>query len=290
MNIDKCINEYDKPIYYTYYDLYRNMNDIIYNYDNNIVKTYMDILLSQIQFLSTINIKKICNTYSNRMVHILYIGSSKAYHFNILNNLYKNLTNIQWYFYDIIDPCINVERISYNIFFNRKLFTEDDIDQFKNKNPLILIYDYTDNSNIKELLYHYNMQNNIIFYLMPMHALLKFEYIPANRWNNIFNDYDYISTGIKHLPIIKSLHTRNHVDNKNVLTLTFDKHESENYYEKMHYYNNCSGYNDIYNDISGYILKKSNMYNCNDNAYNILKFYENQISMNINEDINFRSI
>ncbi|AAG02821.1 putative poly(A) polymerase small subunit [Betaentomopoxvirus amoorei] len=288
MDVNKYIYEYNKPLYYTYYDLCRNMNDVIYDYNNNTIKKYMDILLSQIQFLSNINIKKICNN-TNGIVNILYIGSSKAYHFNILNELYKNLTNIQWYFYDIIDPCISVERLSYNIIFNRKLFTEDDIIDFKDKYPLILIYDYDDKSNVRDLLYHYNMQNNIIIYLNPTYSLLKFKYMPINKWNNSFNDYEYISTGIKYLPTIKSLHTRNIIDNKNIMTLTFDEIESENYYEKMNYYNNCSGYNDIYNNISGYILNKSNLYDNNNSAYNILKIYEKNIINTINEDKIFRS-
>ncbi|CCU55423.1 poly(A) polymerase small subunit VP39 [Adoxophyes honmai entomopoxvirus 'L'] len=286
--MDKNIYDYNKPTYYTYHDLCRNMSDIIYRYDNNIINTYMDILLSQIQFLSTINIQKICNDYG--IVHILYVGSSKAYHFNILNDLYKNLTNIQWYFYDAIDPCINVERLSYNIIFNRKIFSEDDIKFFKDKYPLILIYDYSENSNVAELLYHFNMQNNIILYLSPMYSLLKFKYISSDDWRNNVNKYEYISTGVRHLPIIKSLHTRNIIDDKNILMLYFDKDESKNYHEKMHYYNNCSGYDNIYNDISGYILKKSNLYNCDDKINNILQIYENSINNNIKDDIKFRTI
>ncbi|CCU56366.1 poly(A) polymerase small subunit VP39 [Mythimna separata entomopoxvirus 'L'] len=285
--MEKYIYQYSKPEYYTYYDLCRNMNDIIYDYNNNTLHVYMDILLSQIQFLSNININKISNT--NGIVNILYIGSSKAYHFNILNNLYKNLTNIQWYFYDIIDPCVSVEGRSYNIIYNRKIFSEDDIKLFKDMYPLILIYDYPDTINTRELLYHYNMQNNIILYLMPLYALLKFKYIPNDRWNTYIESNEYISTGIKYLPIIKSLHTRNHVDDKNIITLTFDRNESNNYYEKMHYYNNCSGYKNIYNDISGYILNKSELYDLNTSANKILATYEEEILNNIKYDINFRN-
>jgi hypothetical protein len=284
---NKLLCEYiDKPNPFLLSDIQRKIkSDHCYTI-NSVTETYLELFLSIVEFFNNCNINYLSS--NNATVYILYIGSSKGYHLPLLFEYYKNLSNIRWYLYDIDNVCISVDKISYNVDIHKKIVDNEEILKFKHTSPLLFIHDFDHNINVSELLKYIDLQNKIIVYLSPLYSFTKFKYPKKNNWIINIDKYEYISTGIKYLPIIKADYVRCFINNKNLLTLKFDKLESNNYYKQLNYYNTCIISDNVYNyNIIGYMLFKSKLFDDKlilEDIINILKY---QLINIINSDYNF---
>ncbi|AAC97833.1 ORF MSV041 putative poly(A) polymerase small subunit PAP-S homolog (vaccinia J3R), similar to GB:L22579 [Melanoplus sanguinipes entomopoxvirus] len=292
MSIYMKINDFKKPNVL----IFDNINNQLKYKPNNVSNKHpgqLKLLMTELQFFNNCNIDALNS--KDRPIYVLYIGSGRGYHLIKLLDLYKDY-NIKWYFYDPSGHCISLERMSQYVSINNDYFTEKNINEFKNKKPLLFISDIrsTDGSEprTKNLIDDYKIQNNIVLNLRPLYSLLKFRYpfpddFPPEIENEVYVD------GIKFLQPFcgpQSTEMRIFVSEQNIILKNFSKEESILFEEKMYYYNKnyrIINKNDIL--IAGFILKSTNKFD-NMKYIDIIKSLENSINNQIREDISFNKL
>jgi hypothetical protein len=186
----------DKPKHYTlndikYYLKYtvKKHHEYYYNFKK---QGQLKLFLNEIRFL-TEDIE-IQNFDKEDKFIILYIGSGKGYHILSLIKLYEKY-NIKWILYDPAGHCTDLYKYRdinpTKLEINDTYFLEKDIENFiiPDNYKFIFISDIRslDNDakepNTNNLLFDYNIQNNILSKLRPDFSLIKFRMPFPDQWD-----------------------------------------------------------------------------------------------------------
>lgn len=274
----------DKPKYYNVKDIKyfmkyvpkKQISEYYYKYKK---QGQLKLLLNEIRFLTeSIEIQ---NFEKDKFI-ILYIGSGKGYHIKTLINLY-NKYNIKWILYDPEGHCDDLYKYRdenpNKIEINDTYFLENDINDFiiPYDHKFIFISDIRSveknkpEPTTKNLLFDYNIQNNILSKLKPDFSLLKFRMPFQDQWDN--NDIFYKPVGEEYIQafsknsstefriFLNSIQTYQRISKKRYLI---------EYEEKFSWYNNnCRFINKTDLIIAIHIL---NLYNKveNKNVFNTI--------------------
>lgn len=236
-------------------------------YPNIKMAGQMKLLLNEIRLLSgDIEIHK----FKQEQLLILYIGSGKGYHIPTLIQLYQHYNNINWHFYDPNGHCKKLYDLAAkkkNISIFDEYFTNETLNLYKNiTQKLIFISDIRsvdDNKTepqTKNLLFDYDLQNNILKKLNPMFSLIKFRMPFPDDWNNTLCflkpvGQEYIQAFSKS----SSTEFRIFLNSTFIFETITSVDQLKEYEEKLFWYNHCYRYkydNDLV--IANYIL---NLYN-----------------------------
>lgn len=225
-----------------YNDKYKNKNY------KNIHYGQLKLLLNEFRFLNGIDIVEYSK--NKEEINLLYIGSGKGFHIPILiNSLKANINNnINWFFYDPNGHCKTLENWNngININIRNKLFTENDIIHFKNKNNIIFISDIRTSSGkeptISNLLYDYQLQNYILEELKPDYSNLKCRYpFPDNEWFTSYGtDFKFkFPIGVEYIQSFTPLYSSELrlLLRKEFIYKDVDTEVIQEYEEKMFWYN-----------------------------------------------------
>lgn len=189
----------NKPDIYT-------VDDIPYSspYSDKEIKGYgyrikmqgqLKLLINEIRFL-TEDIE--IHNMKDKEFTIVYIGSGKGFHIPFLIKLYEKY-NINWVFFDPNGHCDKLyefQKLSdKNITIRDELFLDNNIEEFRNVENLILISDIRSTQSTRDnlldidpktqdLLNDYKIQNNFLKELKPMFSLLKFRLPFPDDWKD----------------------------------------------------------------------------------------------------------
>lgn len=144
---------------------------------NGFVSGQIKLLLNEIFFLDEcikIHEKK------NMAFNILYIGSGKGYHIPLLIDMFSSY-KINWHLFDPNKHCKKLYMLKKsikNLFITDDYFREEDIENYKLKENLLLISDFRTFTNEspteEELVNDIQLQNNFLKKLNPLFSLLKY--------------------------------------------------------------------------------------------------------------------
>jgi hypothetical protein len=138
----------------------------------------LKLLLSELEFLSIINIKNLCKKY--KKITILYVGCSPFNHGVAMLNFYSKYP-IQWVLVDprpINPKCTKFPKVNFIQSLMDQKLCEEINSKYKN---IILISDIRfsgDDTDIKtkDIIRDQNLHNNFIKILKPLYSFLKFRY------------------------------------------------------------------------------------------------------------------
>lgn len=272
-----------KPPYYYINDIkylakYKPNNQMDYYYKFK-KQGQLKLFLNEIRFLTeSIEIQ---NFAKDKFI-LLYIGSGKGYHILSLIKLYEKY-NIKWILYDPNGHCKDLYNYRDNnptkLIINDTYFLDDNIKEFvvPDQTKFIFISDIRSvdpnksEPTTKNLLFDYNIQNNILSKLNPDFSLIKFRLPFPDQWDKTQVFYkpvgeEYIQAFTKNTStefriFINSTITYQRISKPYILT---------NYEEKFSWYNNnCRFIKKTDLQIAIHIL---NLYNKieNKNVYNIV--------------------
>lgn len=284
MPIDK-----NKPEYYfvddiKYYLKYQPKLHNEHRYYSFAKQGQLKLLLNEIRFL-TEDVE--IHNFINQKFIILYIGSGKGYHIPPLIKLYEKY-NIKWILYDPNGHCNELynyrDQNPTKIEINDTYFLDKDIENFIIPSDYKFLFlsdirsveDNKKEPSTHNLLFDYNIQNNILSKLKPDFSLIKFRMPFPDQWDKSQIFYkpvgrEYIqafspNSSTEFRIFLNSIPTFQKISKNNIL---------KDYEEKFSWYNNNCRF-----------IKKTDL----KIAIHVLNVYDKIEKKNINNIVNMDNI